>query len=139
MTNRKFSRSRRAIAAVLLATTLLAGGGGFLAACAIAANDSNQPVTVPPMAQRAGFADLVARVKPAVVNIATTEKVDDKSGQQQMPNFQPGSPFEEFFHQYMEQQQRHRGQQNALGSARSDEHTSELQSLMPYSYAVFCL
>src|SRR3546814_410212 len=116
MTNRKFSRSKRAIAAVLLATTVLAGGGGFLAAGAIAANDSNPPVTVPPMAQRAGFADLVARVKPAVVNIATTEKVDDKSGQQQMPNFPPGSPFEEFFRQFMEQQQRHRGPQHALGS-----------------------
>src|SRR3546814_20604664 len=71
---------------------------------------------LPPMAQRAGFADLVARVKPAVVNIATTEKVDDKSGQQQMPNFPPGSPFEEFFRQYMEQQQRPRGPQHALGS-----------------------
>src|SRR3546814_14896234 len=87
------------------ATTGLAGVGGVQAAGAIAANDSNPPVTVPPMAQRAGFADLVARVKPAVVNIATTEKVDDKSGQQQMPNFPPGSPFEEFFRQFMEQQQ----------------------------------
>src|SRR3546814_2326790 len=82
MTNRKFPRSKRAIAAVLLATTVLAGGGGFLAAGAIAANDSNPPVTVPPMAQPAGFADLVARVKPAVVNIAPTAKVDDQTGQQ---------------------------------------------------------
>src|SRR3546814_3592954 len=28
---------------------------------------------------------------------------------------------------------------NALASARSEEHTSELQSLMRISYAVFCL
>src|SRR3546814_6213088 len=27
----------------------------------------------------------------------------------------------------------------AMSSARSEEHTSELQSLMPISYAVFCL
>src|SRR3546814_15899326 len=33
-----------------------------------------------------------------------------------MPNFPPGSPFEEFFRQFMEQQQRHRGPQHALGS-----------------------
>src|SRR3546814_16618673 len=71
---------------------------------------------LPPMAQRAGFADLVARVKPAVVNIATTAKVDDKSGQQQMPNFPPGAPFEEFFSQFMEKQARHRGPQHALVS-----------------------
>src|SRR3546814_1579254 len=29
--------------------------------------------------------------------------------------------------------------ENALGEARSEEHTSELQSLMRISYAVFCL
>src|SRR3546814_21063842 len=105
MTNRKFSRSKRAIAAVLLATTVLAGGGGFLAAGAIAANDSNPPVTVPPMAQRAGFADLVARVKPAVVNIATTQKVDDNGRHQQLPNFPTGPPFQEFFRHFTEKQQ----------------------------------
>src|SRR3546814_4690563 len=31
------------------------------------------------------------------------------------------------------------GQPLALGDARSEEHTSELQSLMRISYAVFCL
>src|SRR3546814_3091229 len=35
---------------------------------------------------------------------------------------------------------RHSGQQRGHhGSARSEEHTSELQSLMRISYAVFCL
>src|SRR3546814_9697119 len=29
--------------------------------------------------------------------------------------------------------------QRAMGTARSEEHTSELQSLMRISYAVFCL
>src|SRR3546814_10089521 len=32
---------------------------------------------------------------------------------------------------------RHRG--HGLGNSRSEEHTSELQSLMRISYAVFCL
>src|SRR3546814_8911850 len=31
------------------------------------------------------------------------------------------------------------GERGALGNARSEEHTSELQSLMRISYAVFCL
>src|SRR3546814_8889282 len=36
------------------------------------------------------------------------------------------------------QEQRHHGTQDQLGQ-RSEEHTSELQSLMRISYAVFCL
>src|SRR3546814_4184003 len=32
-----------------------------------------------------------------------------------------------------------RGRDNAITAARSEEHTSELQSLMRISYAVFCL
>src|SRR3546814_8967139 len=32
-----------------------------------------------------------------------------------------------------------KGQRTAPGGARSEEHTSELQSLMRISYAVFCL
>src|SRR3546814_9755539 len=31
------------------------------------------------------------------------------------------------------------GRARIFGAARSEEHTSELQSLMPISYAVFCL
>src|SRR3546814_5340739 len=34
---------------------------------------------------------------------------------------------------------RHRGPLSLRSSARSEEHTSELQSLMRISYAVFCL
>src|SRR3546814_7153831 len=33
----------------------------------------------------------------------------------------------------------HRGECSAAGAERSEEHTSELQSLMRISYAVFCL
>lgn len=109
------SRIKRTIAAVLLASTVLSGGGGYLVARAFAANDA--PITVTPAEQpmvqvgRPGFADLVEKVKPAVVNIATTEKVEAKPGRQQAPN-----SMEEFFRQFMEQQQRRRGPQHALGS-----------------------
>src|SRR3546814_4551582 len=37
------------------------------------------------------------------------------------------------------QQQRHRAARRRQHRARSEEHTSELQSLMRISYAVFCL
>lgn len=71
------------------------------------------------------FADLVAAIKPAVVNISTTGR--GRSGQFQMPQFQfpEGSPFEEFFRHYFEGPNRqprdpNRGQQlpktKALGS-----------------------
>lgn len=109
------TRIKRTVAAVLLASTVLSGGGGYLVARAFAANDA--PITVTPAEQpmvqagRPGFADLVEKVKPAVVNIATTEKIDAKSGRQQAPN-----SMEEFFRQFMEQQQRRRGPQHALGS-----------------------
>ena len=33
----------------------------------------------------------------------------------------------------------HRGELGQFGGKRSEEHTSELQSLLPISYAVFCL
>src|SRR3546814_10913950 len=98
-----------------------------------------------------------------------------------MPQFPPGSPFEEFFKDFFERQQREGGgkgpprQISSLGSGfivdargyvvtnnhviadadqvrvilhdnteleakvRSEEHTSELQSLMRISYAVLCL
>ncbi|MCW0231975.1 MAG: DegQ family serine endoprotease [Ferrovibrio sp.] len=110
------SRLKRTIVAVLLATTVLSGGGGYLAARAFAAD---APITVAPaeqpapVAARASFADLVEKVKPAVVNISTTEKVESRQRQQQM---QSGS-LEDFFRQFMEQQgQRKRGPQHALGS-----------------------
>lgn len=49
------------------------------------------------------LAPLVEKLLPAVVNISSTQKVD-MSAQQQMPGlppFPPGSPFEEFFQEFM--------------------------------------
>jgi serine protease Do len=110
------SRIKRAVIAVLLASTVLSGGGGYLAARAYAANDA--PITIAPAEQpmaaaRPSFADLVEKVKPAVVNISTTEKIETRQRQQQQ--VQPGS-LEDFFRQFMEQGQRKRGPQHALGS-----------------------
>ncbi len=48
------------------------------------------------------FADLAAELSPSVVNISTTQKV--QQGNQSGPGFQfpPGSPFEEFFKDFFE-------------------------------------
>src|SRR3546814_2480588 len=77
----------------------------------------NEPGAINAVAPKAGapmsFADMVAKLQPAVVNISTTQHI---KVQQQNPF--AGTPFEDF---------------------RSEEHTSELQSLMRISYAVFCL
>jgi serine protease Do len=57
-----------------------------------------QPVGAP-----SSFADLAEKLLPAVVNISTTTTVDDSRGPD-MPQFPPGSPFEEFFRDFMERQ-----------------------------------
>jgi serine protease Do len=121
-------RGRKGIfAAALLATTVIAGGGFAFAqagaqpgAQAGAPTGANAPLEMAPVANQAGFADLAAKVGPAVVNIATTETADQTSGpemQGQMPQFPPGSPFNEMFRHFFEgQNQMHMAPTHALGS-----------------------
>ena len=56
-----------------------------------------------------GFADLAAKLLPAVVNISTTQTIkSDKQGARpgpEMPQFPPGSPFEEFFKDFLDRNQ----------------------------------
>lgn len=52
-----------------------------------------------------GFADLAERLLPAVVNISTTTVMPERGPE--MPQFPPGSPFEEFFKDFFD---RHGGQ-----------------------------
>lgn len=59
-----------------------------------------------------GFADLVERVSPAVVNISTTQNIQSGGGrtlQDIIPNLPPGSPFEDLFRDFFDQQQRRGG------------------------------
>lgn len=110
---------KRTVVAILLASTILSGGSGHLAARAFAANDAALPATpVEQLVAKPSFADLVEKVKPAVVNIATTEKPARQANRLPQSPFPPGSPLEEFFRQFGEQQQqqRERGPQHALGS-----------------------
>ncbi len=63
------------------------------------------------------FADLADALLPAVVNISTTQSLEGHPGIE-MPNFPPGSPFEEFFKEFFERNQPHPQQRRAtsLGS-----------------------
>jgi serine protease Do len=128
-TMRQTGRGRkRMFAAALLASTMLAGGG-----LAWAETDSgsapapSSPATAPlglaPVVNQAGFADLAAKVGPAVVNIATTEggaQMSSDEGptlQGQMPNVPPNSPLGQMFRHFMEGQGQTRMQPaHALGS-----------------------
>ncbi len=107
---------RKTLIAGLLATTVLAGGLGVRAWSA----ESTAPITSAPVAPNAfsdqGFAPLVDTVRPAVVNIATTEK-PEKAQMPQMPDFPPDSPMGQMFRHFFEQQQQsENAPRHALGS-----------------------
>jgi len=48
------------------------------------------------------FADMVEDLLPAVVNISSTQKAEEPSDYPGMPQFPPGSPFEDFFEEFMD-------------------------------------
>ena len=52
------------------------------------------------------FADLVDDLLPAVVNISSTQKIEEPEDYPEMPQFPPGSPFEDFFDEFMDQRGR---------------------------------
>ncbi len=64
------------------------------------------PALVPAQAQAreitSSFADLVEELTPAVVNISSTQKMEAPEDFPELPQFPPGSPFEDFFEKFME-------------------------------------
>jgi serine protease Do len=66
------------------------------------------------------FADLAAKVTPAVVNVSSTQHLAGAAGDQgdqAMPfDFPPGSPFEQFFKQFHDRKLQHGEDVKALGS-----------------------
>ncbi|OFW88132.1 MAG: serine protease [Alphaproteobacteria bacterium RIFCSPHIGHO2_12_FULL_45_9] len=67
-------------------------------------------VVVPPSGAPLSFADLAETLSPAVVNISSTQKAAvAPENLQEIPQFPPGSPFEDFFKDFMQRQQ---GQMN---------------------------
>ena len=51
------------------------------------------------------FADLATKLKPAVVNVSTTQELSSAHSFGDMPKAPPGSPFEEFFKEFFERQE----------------------------------
>ena len=60
------------------------------------------------------FADLVENLSPAVVSIASTTIVENNNSQNQMPQFPEGSPFDEFFKDYFENERRNSPSQRPI-------------------------
>ena len=103
------TRRRRALTALALAAILAAPATGVLAEI--------DPPRAPALAQPASFADLAAKVKPAVVNIATVGKRTGGKGHEfEGPRFPPGSPFEDYFRRFFEPQ----SQGDSHGSAPAE-------------------
>ncbi len=72
---------------------------GFMVTLAASAPSFAQDTRSAPVS----FADLAEKLSPAVVNIATTQTLQQQSGDGlQMPEFPPGSPFEELFKDFLE-------------------------------------
>ena len=61
------------------------------------------PVAAQTQTRPDSFADLADRLLPAVVNISTSQVVENRQGEQDF-RFPPGSPFEEFFREFRERQ-----------------------------------
>jgi len=98
------------IALALTGTALAVGSAATLAlqspagAQATAQVPQNAPTTVPsvgPGGAPRSFADLTARLQPAVVNISTTQQIEVG---RRMPRFTPGTPLDELFRRFQEQQ-----------------------------------
>ncbi|HEY6578000.1 MAG TPA: Do family serine endopeptidase [Rhizomicrobium sp.] len=115
MTSDRNGRSRHPmLVAALLGTTLL--GGGVMVGFSAAQATTPPPISVPEAPKLPGFARLVTAVKPAVVNISTTQIV--KKSQLQLPE---NSPFGDMLQQFLGpdwQKQLQQSQQptHALGS-----------------------
>ncbi len=72
---------------------------GLLAVATFAAAAAAQARTAPQ-----SFADLAERLLPSVVNIATTQTLRSSHPGIEIPQFPPGSPFEDFFKHFFDRQ-----------------------------------
>ena len=62
---------------------------------------AKEPISPDMINPPSSFANLAERLLPAVVNISSTQKVEDAADFPEMPQFPPGSPFEDFFEDFM--------------------------------------
>jgi serine protease Do len=119
----EFRSGKSALAALLVCTALGAGGVGYAVS---ASSLEAAPLSITPASPQAGFAQLVSRVRPAVVQIATVSRADDSQQMQQQMQQMPDmpAPFGDFFrHRFGQGGQNGQGnqgggaaEQRALGS-----------------------
>lgn len=64
--------------------------------------EAQTPVAAPVKMIPATFADLAQELTPMVVNISTTQKMTAQEEMPEMPEFPEGSPFKDFFEEFME-------------------------------------
>jgi serine protease Do len=76
---------------------------GFVGSVAFAAAPQSREQLTPQGAPNS-FANIAERLLPAVVNISTTQTIKRPQGDMPMPQFPPGSPFEDLFRDFLEQQ-----------------------------------
>jgi serine protease Do len=93
-------RSRRTAITVALSTAL-AASQVFNPVWAARAPSPEELLTAEITTGKASFADLIAQVKPAVVNISTTAKVAIREYRPQL-ELPSGTPFEEFFQRFFD-------------------------------------
>jgi serine protease Do len=74
------------------------------------------------------FANLAQKLTPAVVNISTSQRVTGRSRQVPVPQFPPGSPFEELFKDFFERQRPGGNGENNEDNNRSRRRVSSLGS-----------
>lgn len=89
---------------ILTMTLMLCISSAFISgnASSALAQDENT-LTAPPIHMiPSSFADLAERLSPAVVNISTTQKTTVPEDFPEMPQFPEGSPFKDFFEDFMD-------------------------------------
>jgi len=63
--------------------------------------NAREAATPPISTAPQSFATLAERLLPTVVNISSTQKLEDPEDFPEMPQFPEGSPFEDFFEEFM--------------------------------------
>jgi len=99
---------------VLSVVAFAAGAAAILAYTSTTTPTYAQTQAAPPANAPVSFADLAEKLLPTVVNISSTGRLDAESSPvpgPEMPEFPEGSPFEDFFNEYMK---RHQGEMQAV-------------------------
>ncbi|HTS94964.1 MAG TPA: Do family serine endopeptidase [Stellaceae bacterium] len=107
------ARRKLSLAGALLATTVLVGGGLTYSRSDAAVSAVDAPLGLPAVSTQVGFADLAAKVKPAVVNISISRPAE-VSSTPEMPQAPEGSPMGEMYKHFFDR--RGAAPEHALGS-----------------------